>query len=192
MQRALEAALGSAHPEAPVGTLLAGLGVLLVGSGGAAASIGLELVRSGVSLTIVDVAAADARALAARLAPHAAMPIETGDWDLIVRVAPRCGIIVSAISAGAPLDAAGIAGLPPDTLFADARYGPAAEFARAAAQAGRLSNGSVLDGSAMLFGQFAAAAALACPIAGIKIESLKKGRLRDERGIVSSSVRFAA
>jgi len=174
MQRALEAALAAAHPQVPERTRLAGRCVLLVGSGGAAAAIGLELVRSGVSLTLVDVDAADARALAARLAPYAAIPIETGDWKLIPRVVGQCAIIISAISAGTPLDAAGIARLPPDILFADSRYGPAAEFAHAAAQAGRLSNGSVLDGGAMLFGQFAAAAALACPIAGSKMESLEK------------------
>ena len=171
MYRALETAYALAHPEAPAERLLAGSFVLLVGSGGAAASIGLELVRSGVRLTIVDIAAADARALAARLAPFAANPIEAGDWNLIPRVAPQCEIIVSAITAGVPIDAAGIARLPPDTLFADARYGEAAQFARAAAEAGRLSNGHVIDGRAMLFGQFAAAAALASSIVGIDSES---------------------
>lgn len=174
MHSALEAAYAMAHPGASAVRPLAGSFVLLVGSGGAAASIGLELARSGVRLTIVDIAAADARVLAARLAPFAANPIEAGDWNLIPRVAPQCGIIVSAITAGTPLDAAGIARLPLDTLFADARYGEAAQFARAAAQAGRLSTGRVLDGRAMLFGQFAAAAALACSIVGIDSEAFEQ------------------
>ncbi len=174
MHSALETAYALAHPGAPAERLLAGSLVLLIGSGGAAASIGLELVRSGVSLTIVDIAATDARALADRLAPFAENPIEAGDWNLIPRVAPKCGIIVSAITAGIPIDAAGIARLPPDTLFADTRYGDAAQFARAAAEAGRLSTGHVLDGRAMLFGQFAAAAALACSIAGVASESFEQ------------------
>ena len=162
------------HPAAPAERRLHGSVVLLVGSGGAAASIGFELVRSGVSLTIVDLAAADARALADRLAPYAEYPIEAGDWNLIPRVAPQCGIVVSAITTGLPIDAAGIARLPPDILFADARYGEAAQFARAAAEAGRLSTGRVIDGRAMLFGQFEAAAALACSIAGINRESFEQ------------------
>jgi shikimate 5-dehydrogenase len=174
MHRALEAAYASTHPGAPAQSLLAGRRVLLVGSGGAAASIGLELVRSGVKLTIVDLAAADARALAARLAPFAAAPIEAGDWNLIAQVAPRCEVIVSAITVGVPIGAAGIARLPPDILFADARYGEAAHFARAAAEAGRLSTGHVIDGRAMLFGQFAAAAALACSIVGIDSVSFEQ------------------
>jgi shikimate 5-dehydrogenase len=49
MQRALETAFASTHPGAPAGSLPAGLRVLVVGSGGAAASIGLELVRCGVA-----------------------------------------------------------------------------------------------------------------------------------------------
>lgn len=172
MQRALSSAFAALHPQAPADALLAGRRVLLVGSGGAAAAIGLELVRCGVALTLVNLDAADARALAARLAPHAALPIETGDWRLIVAAAPKCAIIVSAITAGLPLDAAGIARLPPDILLADTRYGEAAEFACAAIAAG--SPARVLDGRAMLFGQFVAAAALACPLAGVGSESLER------------------
>jgi len=175
MLRALEAALGPVRTGGvPQTQRLAGQRALVVGAGGAGAAIGLELVRSGVDLTLVDIAATDARALAERLAPYAAIPIGSGDWSLISRVAPRCGIIISAISAGSPLGAADIARLPADTLFADTRYGATAEFARAAGEAGRSSNGRVIDGQAMLFGQFVAAAALACPIAGVKIESLEQ------------------
>ncbi|MFA6506796.1 MAG: hypothetical protein WCT14_11880 [Treponemataceae bacterium] len=169
MCRALEDVLGS--PKAGASTLggkspLAGRRILLAGSGGAAASIGWELVRMGARLTIVNIVEADARLLAARLAPYAESPIEVGGWDLIPAAARESEIIVSAISAGTPLDAEGIARLPSETVFADARYGAAAEFAQAAAEAGRLSSGRVVDGRAMLFGQFAAAVTIACPIAG--------------------------
>ena len=174
MLRALEATLGSVLPGLPQTQRLAGQRALVVGAGGAGAAIGLELVRSGVALTLVDIAASDACALAERLAPHAAIPIGSGDWSLIPRVAPRCGIIISAITTGSPLGAADIARLPADTVFADTRYGVTAEFARAVAEAGRSSDGRLIDGWAMLFGQFVAAAAVACPIAGVKTEALEQ------------------
>jgi shikimate 5-dehydrogenase len=164
MQRALESAYAVIDPGPSPARLPAGLPVLLAGSGGAAASIGLELVRAGARLTIVDLEAGSAERLASRLAPYAESPIGTGSRAIVPEVAPKSRIIVSAITVGSPLRTEEIAGLPAGIVFADARYGAAAEFAEAARGAGR--GPSVVDGRAMLFGQFAVAAALACPIAG--------------------------
>jgi shikimate dehydrogenase len=130
---------------------LEGKKVLLAGAGGAALSVGYELLREGAVLTLVNIVREDALALAKTLAPYS----RTGDvsvipWDAIGARAPGMRVLISAITAGAPLDSASVAGLPGDCLFADIRYGDKAEFALAVRGTGR----SCVDGRETLYGQF--------------------------------------
>ncbi len=147
---------------------LAGSRVLLVGAGGAAASIAYELLAAGAVLGIANIEPGDARSLAARMSglglPGAVAT--AGGWELVREEAPRCGCIVSAITRGKPLDAAEIGGLEEGTLLADIRYGASAEFAAAARAAGR----ACVDGREMLFGQFALAASLVFGTAGGRLD----------------------
>jgi len=147
---------------------LAGSRVLLVGAGGAAASIAYELLAAGAVLSIANIVAGDARSLADRLSgrdlPGAVE--EAGGWGLVGEEAPRSGCIVSAITRGTPLDAAKIRGLDDGVLLADVRYGASAEFAAAARAAGR----ACIDGREMLFGQFALAASLVFGISDGRLE----------------------
>jgi shikimate dehydrogenase len=130
---------------------LDGQRVLLAGAGGAALSIGYELLREGAALTLVNIVPEDARALAGTLAPYS----RTGEvsviaWDAISARAPAMRVIISAITVSTPLDSAAVAALPGDCLFADIRYGAKAEFALAVRGAGR----SCVDGRETLYGQF--------------------------------------
>ena len=135
---------------------LSGARVLLVGAGGAAASIGYELAAAGTGLTIANIIAEDAAKLQRLLEPLVQPPgrIRSGGWELVEQSAGNSDIIVSAITVSTPLSAQQIAGLPPDCLCADTRYGANGLFAAAAREAGRPS----VDGREMLFGQFELAA----------------------------------
>jgi shikimate dehydrogenase len=179
MLRALEDAAGRLWPAAdPRGrpSVLAGRRALLVGAGGAAASIGLELARAGAELTVANIIEADAQALAERLGGRAGgAPIEAGGWELIARAAPAAELIVSAITSGTPLEAPAIADLDRRVLLADVRYGASAEFVRACQAAGRSPGLDVVDGEAMLYRQFAAAAWLALSSLGLPAERLDSG-----------------
>ncbi len=130
--------------------------VLLVGAGGAAASIGYELVVAGAQLTIANIIPDEAVALKALLDPlteHRAT-VGAGGWELIEETAPSSEVIISAITASSPLTESEFALLPADCLCADTRYGSNGLFAEAARRAGRSS----IDGREMLFGQFQLAA----------------------------------
>ncbi|MCX7787580.1 MAG: hypothetical protein N2442_07770 [Spirochaetes bacterium] len=132
-------------------TPLEGARVLLVGAGGAAASIGYELVLAGAELRIVNIIEEDAHTLKQRLGKPW---ICTGGWDRIPVWAAECDIIISAITESSPLDREGIQKLPPSILLVDTRYGEHAEFAHLGRSLGR----TTIDGREMLFGQFYSAA----------------------------------
>lgn len=159
-------------------TCIEGKRVLLVGAGGAAASIGYELVRKGVELRIANIIEEDAHALEERLSrAHGALfkgfassrpvsdrqPIFSGGWDRIPQWAEECEVIISAITESSPLDEEGIRNLPPSVILADTRYGDPAEFARLGRSLGR----TVIDGKEMLFGQFHGAALRVASTLGI-------------------------
>ncbi|MDR3201180.1 MAG: hypothetical protein LBT68_06940 [Spirochaetales bacterium] len=130
--------------------------VLLAGAGGAARQIGYEFARAGTNLTIVNIIAEDAAALAQVLAPHCqpGKKAEAAEWDSAGNIAASQDIIISAITSSTPLDARAIEKLPPRILFADVRYGAMAEFALAVRAAGR----TCVDGRELLYGQFRYAA----------------------------------
>ncbi len=131
--------------------LLKGRRVLLVGAGGAAASIGYELVREGAELRIANITEEDAHALKERLSGNTVL---AGGFNKIPEWASECDVIISAITEASPLDREGIRKLPPSVLLVDTRYGEHAEFARLGRSLGR----PTIDGKEMLFGQFYAAA----------------------------------
>jgi shikimate 5-dehydrogenase len=131
---------------------LDGARVLVAGAGGAAASIGYELVHAGAELFIANIIEADAHSLADRLRKFEkpGRKISAGDWDSIRKEAPESDVIVSAVTVSKPLEEKDMDLLRTDCLLADTRYGDKAEFARAAEKSGRLC----IDGREMLFGQF--------------------------------------
>ena len=142
--------------------------VLLVGAGGAAASIGHELAAAGANLTIANIIPGDALALKELLEPltEGSGTVTAGGWELIEKTAPSSEIIVSAITASSPLTESQFALVPADCLCADTRYGDNGVFADAARRAGRAS----IDGRRMLFGQFQLAAERVGSLLGIKPE----------------------
>ena len=126
--------------------------VLLVGAGGAAASIGYELVRAGARLFIANIIEPDAQSLADRLSRFVkpGTRVQAGGWESVRKEAPQSDVIISAITVSTPLEEKDMDRLPPECLLADTRYGGKAEFAAAAGKAGR----PCIDGREMLFGQF--------------------------------------
>lgn len=156
---------------------LAGSKILLVGAGGAAASIAYELLAAGAVLVAANIEEGDARALADRFS-GLGLPgkvKKAGGWGLIGEECADSDCVISAITRGTPLDGPGIRGLKEGVLLADVRYGPAAEFAEAAVAAGR----ACLDGREMLFGQFALAASLVFGAEGDRLEKAL-GRIEAE------------
>lgn len=148
-----------------------GAHVLLVGAGGAAASIGYELVKAGADLKIVNIIKEDAETLGRKLDlfKKAGRSVIAGGWEQIKKWAPKADIIVSAISASTPLSEKEIAYVQSDCLFADTRYGNNGEFAIIAKNAGR----PWVDGKEMLYGQFELAAVRVGNILGIETSLLK-------------------
>ena len=134
---------------------LSGARVLLVGAGGAAASIGYEALREGAFLRIVNIIEEDARTLSCRLKEVLSVrEVPCGGWGILKEWAKESDVIISAITESTPLTAAQLAQVPESTLLADTRYGDRALFVQAAQHIGR----SCIDGREMLFGQFYAAA----------------------------------
>ncbi len=134
---------------------LSGARVLLVGAGGAAASIGYEALREGAFLRIVNIIEEDARTLSCRLKEVLSVrEVPCGGWEKLTAWAKESDVIISAITESTPLTAAQLAQVPESTLLADTRYGDRALFVQAAQHIGR----SCIDGREMLFGQFYAAA----------------------------------
>ena len=150
---------------------LDGSQVLLVGAGGAAASIGYELARAGAEIFIANIIESDALKLAENLLKHArpGRKISAGDWSSIRKEAPQSDIIVSAITVSKPLEEKDMDLLRPDCLLADTRYGRMAEFAAAAEKTGR----SCVDGREMLFGQFYYAAEKVGGLLGFDADMVK-------------------
>ena len=144
---------------------LAGAKVLLVGAGGAAASIAYELAQADTELFIANIEEADAQALKRALEPirSARTALRAGGWELISELLPRCDLLISAITHSSPLEAAQLRLLPSGCLCADVRYGEAATFAGMVRSAGR----PCVDGREMLFGQFCLAAERIAPTLGI-------------------------
>lgn len=153
-------------------TPLSGARILLVGAGGAAASIGHELAAAGADLTIANIIAEDAANLQRLLEPLVQPPgrIRSGGWELVEQSAGDSDIIVSAITASTPLSAQQIGELPPDCLCADTRYGENGRFAASAREAGRPS----VDGREMLFGQFQLAAERVGELLGIERQKMSR------------------
>ena len=133
-------------------TSLKGKKAVLAGAGGAALSIGYELLMEGADLTILNIIAEDGDRLAKLLdsCPRNGGKVFSLPWDMMDAAASAADIIVSAITVSTPLDSAAVGRLPRECLFADARYGEKAEFAYAARSAGR----ACVDGREMLYGQF--------------------------------------
>ncbi|MFQ3620573.1 MAG: hypothetical protein SNJ78_06465 [Spirochaetales bacterium] len=136
-------------------TSLSGARVLLIGAGGAAASIGYEALREGAFLKIVNIIEQDARKLAHRFTevlPTREIPC--GGWETLLAWAKESDVIISAITESTPLSSEELTQVPEATLLADTRYGNRALFVQTAQSIGR----SCIDGREMLFGQFYAAA----------------------------------
>jgi shikimate dehydrogenase len=150
---------------------LDGARVLLAGAGGAAAAIGYELVRAGAELFIANIIEADAQDLAGRLQNYSPPGgrILTGDWGSILKEAPNCDILVSAVTVSKPLNEKQMDLLHADCLLVDTRYGDKAEFAEAAEKTGRLC----IDGREMLFGQFYIAAERVGGLLGCEADTVK-------------------
>jgi shikimate 5-dehydrogenase len=137
-------------------TPLPGKKVLLAGAGGAAVSIGYELLLEGADVAIVNINAEDGYRLAEFLTSCQCGGGELNalPWEARDKAASLADIVISAITAGTPLDSAGVGKLPEHCVFADTRYGEMAEFAHVVRRAGR----SCVDGREMLYGQFRVAA----------------------------------
>lgn len=149
---------------------LDGLRVLLVGAGGAAASLGYELVREGAELFIVNIVEEDAHRLSGELLKFrkSGRTVSAGGFGMIGRIAPASDIIISAITESSPLTPEAIEKLPAACLLTDIRYGDKAEFAAAARKVGRFC----IDGREMLYGQFHFAAEQAGAILGFSPETV--------------------
>ena len=135
---------------------ISGCRALLIGAGGAAASIGYELVRKGSCLHIANPVEEEAQRLADRLSRFARLG-RSISWSGLGSLQGRleeANLVVSAVSRGTALGRDEITLLPNGALCVDTRYGDQAEFACLAGSLGR----RVLDGRSMLFGQFAEAA----------------------------------
>jgi len=145
-------------------TSLRGKKALLVGAGGAALSIGYELLSEGADVVIANIIAEDGHRLAEFLnsCPRNGGEAYALPWEKRGKTASSADIVISAITAGTPFDSAGVGSLPEHCIFADTRYGEMAEFVHAVHRAGRLC----IDGREMLYGQFRVAAETLSGLAG--------------------------
>ncbi len=138
-----------------------GARVVLLGAGGAARAIAVELVRAGAaSITIVNRTSARGQKLAAALYEHLGFAAMVEPWDGLHRPAAGTDVLVNATSIGlfapdamVPVD---LSRLAPGTVVADVVYNPVTTrlLTEAAAVGGR-----PLDGLGMLVHQGAAAVA---------------------------------
>jgi shikimate dehydrogenase len=153
-------------------TSLRGKKAVLAGAGGAALSIGYELLLEGADVVIVNIVAEDGQRLAEFLGscPHGGGQICALPWEARGNASFSADIVVSAVSAGTFIDSAALGGLPEHCICADARYGEKAEFVHVARLAGR----SCVDGREMLYGQFRVAAETLSGLGGASSDSLGK------------------
>jgi len=136
-----------------------GARVVLLGSGGAARAIAVELVRAGAaSITVVNRTPARGQKLAAALYEHLGFAAMVEPWPGVHRPAPGTDVVVNATSVGlfaphamVPVD---LASLAPGAVVADVVYNPVVtRLLREAARVGARP----LDGLGMLVHQGAAA-----------------------------------
>ena len=153
-------------------TSLRGKKAVLAGAGGAALSIGYELLEEGADVTIVNIIAEDGYKLAEFLAScrQGGAAICALPWDKRLAAASSADIVISAITTGTPLDESMLEGLRRECLFADARYGDNAEFARLVRGAGL----PCVDGREMLYGQFRVVAETLHGLAGSSPDFMAK------------------
>lgn len=127
-----------------------GLRVVMIGAGGAARAAVASLAASGASLAIVNRSVANAKALAADLAPGA----EMGDLSQLAALAETADIVVNSASLGHAGGALPALPAGKGRPFLDLSYGKAATRTLDAAA---VSGWTPHDGLPMLVGQAAAA-----------------------------------
>lgn len=128
--------------------------VLLIGAGGAALSIGYELLRARATLHVANAFEEETERtvhLLRRIFPEGRLRFS--DFSAIPSVAARAGIIINTVPTGCPVEQlAGIASSH-RPVIAEATYGEKAALAEFASERGLVYVG----GRTMLFGQFACA-----------------------------------
>jgi shikimate dehydrogenase len=131
---------------------LAGKRVLLLGAGGTAASIAAELTSFTCTLRIANRTVSRARALAESLHSSASGEIVWSGFEQLEEILPSIDVLISTVSEGCPIGPLQAELLPPNAVLAESKYGTKADLAAFA------SGRTYVNGRAMLFGQFAAAA----------------------------------
>lgn len=141
---------------------------LILGAGGAAASIAYELVRLGNDLFIANRTISRAEALAGLL--KGALPgkvnIRWGGLADLPGVLETADIVVNTVSEGCPVGIAQAGKLKEGALLADTKYGSKAELKALA----ELTGSPYVDGNEMLYGQFVEAARWVYPLLGVSQE----------------------
>ena len=146
---------------------LRGKWILLLGAGGAAASIGAELIHHRCNLWIANRTQSRAKALAESIRRSVDTRRKTGGaivwsgFEQIEEVLPRTNVLINTVSDGCPIGASQVARLPAAAVLAETKYGAKAELEKLAV--GR----NYVDGRAMLYGQFVEAAEIVHPLIGI-------------------------
>jgi shikimate dehydrogenase len=136
--------------KAALGVMPSRLKVVMIGAGGAARAAIASLARTGADIAIVNRTEANARTLAAELAPGA----RTGDLSKLAFFAEEADIVVNSASLGHSGDSLPALPTGKERPFLDLSYGKAAEATLSAAAA---SGWTPHDGLPMLVGQAAAA-----------------------------------
>jgi shikimate dehydrogenase len=138
-----------------VHTGLEGRKVLIVGAGGAARSIGYELLKAGCSLHIGNAFDAEREECVGRLsASFPAGSIESSGFSLLDGAAAEAEIIVNTVSEGCPKELLLSALASHRPLIAESLYAGKEQFKLFAAEQGL----PYVGGREMLFGQFEIAA----------------------------------
>lgn len=131
---------------------LEGRRVLLLGAGGTAASIAAELTSFPCTLRIANRTVSRAQALAEALRGFASREIAWGGFEQLEELLPSIDVLVNTVSEGCPIGPLQAELLPANAVLAESKYGTKADLAAFA------SGRTYVNGWAMLFGQFAAAA----------------------------------
>jgi len=150
---------------------LEGKRILLLGAGGAAASIGAELLRCPCTLRIVNRTASRARALAESLRRSAScagdvrLEVASSGFEKIEELLPSTDVLINTVATGCPIGAVQAARLPAGAALAESKYGDKADLA------GLASGRIYVDGRAMLFGQFVEAAEVVRSLLGVSADA---------------------
>jgi shikimate dehydrogenase len=141
---------------------LSGKKVLIIGAGGAAASIGYEIVRNGCALTILNRTPSKAEDLKRLLEKPGGSPgsIRTGGFKMLPELADEIDIIITTVPEGCPITGENIGSFRDDVILIEAKYGPKTDLRDIASREGL----EYMDGKAMLFGQFVEAASFLYPL----------------------------